>query len=464
MNNKNITTEEISSLLFYQGNTTDVRCGNIENKAFYSIQNGYEAINMLLFEGIENEEARMLAEERNVSVELLNHIDELLNVYCNLYSAMCKYTYFSKNSEGECLHTYRYDRVQSLTALGDGRTPSFFSTSEKEETDDYFKQKSGLLIFEVMATSDTIHIDMNKVLGGENDFADEREILFPPNLKAILEMDRLSEKEKSYIDRDGNSPVGKYRVYLSNSTDLDKPIMSVELMESVKGRILQEIHNSELLENVRQVWESYNHGKKPDEMHIEKYCHWKKELQKFIKLRYGEIYRDIFHDNREKRFDLLCESINAVQIEANRKREQYEKELLHQGIVLALLRGGTAFLIGISLLGVGADTVFELYIKVAALLMFVISFFTNEIFKGTALHGKLRQRTETFLRLDELERDIRFEEYISAEKLNSYIERYKRLIQDDNRWCEENTESLVELSDRIVKSEIKEEVEQIIKP
>lgn len=462
MNYKMITTEEIISLLFYQGNTSEIKCENQEKKSFYDIHNAYEAINMLLFEGTENEDARLLCEQRIINVELLDDIDELLKVYCNLYSAMCKYTNYIKNFDKNNLHTYRYDRAQSLTALEQGQTPSFFSTSENQETDEYFRQKNGLIIFDIMTTVNTVHINMNQVLGENTKFAEEQEILFPPYLKVSLEKDKLSEKERGYRDKN-EPPIGKYRVVLENNSDLEKPIMRGELLRSYKQQILQEIHSCELLDIAKQVWESYNHGVRPDELLLIKYCYWKKKLQNYIMIRYGEIYRDIFFNNKEKRAKLLFDCIDTAIVEANRKREKYERKLFHQGIILAFLRGVTVLFIGINLMEVGKNTVFESYIKVFTLFIFLFTFFINEIFKGMELRGKLRQRTETFLKLDELERDLRFEESINLEQLNLYIERYKQVIKDDNRWCEKNTESLAKLSENVIHSDIKDHINKIIK-
>ena len=39
--------------------------------------------------------------------DILNNMNELLDVYCNLYSAICKYTYLIKK---RAVYTYRDDR------------------------------------------------------------------------------------------------------------------------------------------------------------------------------------------------------------------------------------------------------------------------------------------------------------------------------------------------------------------
>ena len=100
------SAKEIRSLLYYQNvGENIVVAGNEQHlKKFSRIKNAYEAINMLMFDDIGSEQVRLSVEGRRIDSDILNNIDELLNVYCNLYSAICKYTYFSKK---EAIYTYR---------------------------------------------------------------------------------------------------------------------------------------------------------------------------------------------------------------------------------------------------------------------------------------------------------------------------------------------------------------------
>lgn len=458
-----MTEEEIASLLFYQGADLEKVGSTLDGKEkeFYQIKNGYEAINMLLFPGIENENTRLLSEGRTVNTILLDQIDELLEVYCNLYSAICKYTLFARDES--VLHTYRYDRMQSLDVLQAGKIPSFFSTSTERKTSDYFKKKKGLLIFEVEATSDTVHLDLNNVLGKKSAYSHEKEILFPPYAKVVLKEMEMTEEELNYRDREGNPPVGKYNVHVSNNQEMETPIVDNEMVEDVKNLLLEIIKDVEYLQNAREVWECYNRREKPDTIHIEKYMYWKKELQTYIRLRFREIYQNIFYKNVNSRMDhqsLLIGCIKETEAEANRKREEYERELFWQSIVFALFRAIAVFFIALSLLD------FEncgITVKVLAVGFSVVSFFLREIFKGMALGGKVKQRTVTFLRLDELRRDIFFEKTLSEEKLDLYIERYKQIIREDNLRCEENAEYLTSLPDNLTKHSSKEIIDEIIK-
>lgn len=63
-----ITQEELRSLLYYQGAVEKIQLNSseLELRKFYSINNAYETINMLLFPGIENEKSRLWTEKRRI--------------------------------------------------------------------------------------------------------------------------------------------------------------------------------------------------------------------------------------------------------------------------------------------------------------------------------------------------------------------------------------------------------------
>ena len=293
MSMRKINEDEIISLLFYQG--ADLRKAGciLKDKtwAFYQVKNGYEVLNMLLFEGIDNEEVRLIEEGRKVNPILLDHIDELLKVYCNLFSAMCKYT-LSKVEEST-LHTYRYDRQQSLNVLKAGKTSSFFSNAAKRNTTDYFKQKSGLLILEVEASPNTLHLDINDVLGKKSGFFNEHEVLFHPYAKVRLKKEEMTEEELVYTDKDGKPPVGKYKVCFSTGYDTEVLIRDLAVRKTVKELLREKIEDIELVATARRIWDYFNNYQKYDDKCIEKYLYWKKILQAYIKIQYAEIYQDI---------------------------------------------------------------------------------------------------------------------------------------------------------------------------
>lgn len=95
------SAKEIRSLLYYQNAGKNIVLSDNEKhlEKFYSIENAYEVINMLMFDDIGSEQVRLSAEGRWMDPDILNNMNELLDVYCNLYSAICKYTYLIKKEQ-----------------------------------------------------------------------------------------------------------------------------------------------------------------------------------------------------------------------------------------------------------------------------------------------------------------------------------------------------------------------------
>lgn len=157
-----ITQEELRSLLYYQGAVEKIQLNSseLELRKFYSINNAYETINMLLFPGIENEKSRLWTEKRRIDEQILDNMDELLNVYGNLYSLMCKYTqYKSEHRQDEAtIFTYRDDRRHTYVCMENGENPSFLSTSKVMDREppvdgsvNYFQKKDGLVLMDIEA-------------------------------------------------------------------------------------------------------------------------------------------------------------------------------------------------------------------------------------------------------------------------------------------------------------------------
>ena len=75
------------------------------------------------------------------------------------------------------------------------------------------------------------------------------------------------------------------------------------------------------------------------------------------------------------------------------------------------------------------------------------------ICQSLALQGKWQQRTVTFLKLDELERDIRYDYEIDEEEMKQYIQRFKQILTNDDAGCETNTNKVVKYLDTMFQSQ-----------
>ena len=207
------TNEEIRSLLYYQGAVENIalKPNELNLKAFYSVDNAYEAINMLMFDDIESEKVRLYKEKRRISPDILDHVPELLDVYCNIYSAICKYTY--QNTNRNAVHTYRDDRNYTYAHMKRyGKNESFLScTLNSQKKENVFQNKENLTFFEFVAGTDIEYLEMNKVLGKMSAYPGEEEVLFPPFLEVHLKEEKMTENEvKSETKNElGTEPVGK---------------------------------------------------------------------------------------------------------------------------------------------------------------------------------------------------------------------------------------------------------------
>lgn len=122
----NLTREERNSFLFYQGMVQYVSLEPSQEylSEFYNIENGYEVLDLLLFPGLDSENVRLWIEQRSIDPMVLDHMEELLRIYCNLFSAMCRYTFLKPSHD--IMRLYRKDRMLSWENLKDGMVNAFF--------------------------------------------------------------------------------------------------------------------------------------------------------------------------------------------------------------------------------------------------------------------------------------------------------------------------------------------------
>ena len=462
------TKEEIRSLLYYQGATEKIvlNSNKLHLKEFYNIPNAYEAINMLLFDDIENEKIRLRDEGRNIDPEFLNNIPEVLNTYCNLYSAICKYT--AANTKTETIHTYRDDRQYTYTCMKmQEKNNSFISsTLNNKKEENFFQNKKGLTFLEFIANKNVEYLDMNCVLGKLSKYPEEEEILFPPFLKVVYaEPKEMSETEKRLKGLNGTEPAGKYCIIWGESL-----IVPQKLNEKLEKEL--EIHrtkilDSYLIENAKNVWRKVAEGK-AEQKEIDKYLKWKREIQAYISKCYAVIKwnilrndkTDIFlDDSREKRF---WEDLTDKSYEANKKREVYEKKLQTYYKLEIVLGVIAAFIISLSLLYTPSPQIKignlmiqvtrkEMWdvsgiwiLKIILLVILAVLGGVIGVCRATSVKEKLIQRTDVFLKYDELRQRWEYEKRRDSETLDSYIEQMQEIMKQDNQYCREYTKKKIE--------------------
>ena len=468
-----INKKEFQSLLFYQGASDHIELDSSEKdlEEFYKINNGYETINMLLFPGIENEKARLQIEKRDkISDKILNHMDELLEIYNRLYSAMCKYTYHTQKNDK--LLTYRDDRKHTYQCMQNGMNDSFLSTSfvadRKPSADgkgNYFQKKDGLVLMDVEALDTLEHVDMNDVLGDQSMYPDENEVLYPPFLYLDTELLPVTTEEEQLRDIHGNSPYGKVHVILKGSTIVAQDLTEEEKEEFEKLR--DKLIASEEIENIKTVWRAIRRGEESKySKEIEQYCQWKKILKLYLRESYAQIKYDVLNDGKQsvrkqmnqERAQMFLDDLKERTDEANDKRKKYEKEL--KGFNMAeIITGGIAgFFFSLNMLGYVSISCKNLSVdsRVIALLFTFLCIGLAAACKTLSLKDKLRQRTIEFLDYDKLQNDWTYEKEKTEDKLERYIRRMRQIEEQDNKRC-------LQYTDRMIRnmSEWEEKVEKI---
>lgn len=287
-----ISQQEKNSVLFYQGSVEKIKLDASKRylSGFYNVPNAYEVMNSLLFPGIENEAVRITNEKRVFFPLLAEHISELLQVYCDIYSAMCKYTY---GSVRQGYYLYRKDRILSLKYLKHGRISSFFSASLYDRLDKSFCKKEGILLLEIEAPGCIEHLNVNEVLAEDSKYPEEKEILFPPFLYLDLEKMKLKEEEKQLTDINGEMPKAKYKIRIKGSLVQCDSGRSFEHDAELAEKWKEEIQRCEYVRNAINVWAKLHENKTPDKMELQMYFEWKKKIQSYLKWNFIRIKRRI---------------------------------------------------------------------------------------------------------------------------------------------------------------------------
>lgn len=430
------TRDEIDALLFYQGSIENIS----ENKRemlqrFYSVDSAYNVLNVLLFPGIGNEMTR-IAEGKELNYELIEQMKELIEIYCNIYSAMCKYTFlYEKNI---ALYTKRADRVCSVCAYEKGESFSFLSTTSKEQVDNFFCKKEGLILLEIESTAQIEHIDINKVLNDNSSYQGEKEILYAPFLHINLTREELDKSEESLKDCNGMPPLGKYKLTIMNSLIERKRQYRSNDEKYLELELYKEVIDKKALNNVIDVWNKLKRGKELNKDQEEKYIKWKENLREYLKKRFEYIKSTVLEMINMDTLNKLQGDISIYKSWTNEKRVEYGKRLMIINIAISIMQPLVTVAMALSFI---EDI--EAAAKITGILLTGACMILYRLCEALGLKGKVEQRTLTYLRLDELEREIQYELFIDKEKERKFVERFKAIVIDDDRKCESNIQKAI---------------------
>lgn len=280
-----LTLKEIDAIRYYQG---DIRKRNkdgqiVENEkeeGFFGTPSAYRTMNCLMFDGTINEENRIAERNGKLVPELFLEIEKIIEVYCDMYRAMCKYV--SKVTNDKKLFTYRTDRKISVEEMKKGYTMSFTSTSRNDTPEEFLQRKVGLILLNFVFSQKIPHLDFHQILKGEYLFEEQDEVLLPPFLKIELEKMELTEKEKQYRDVNGQPPCAKYLVEV-------KGIRSQNL-EAGSGK--RKALTSERNQKSAQILKKMVNKEIVTEEEKQEYCLWKEDIRAIIWKRFKTIEQE----------------------------------------------------------------------------------------------------------------------------------------------------------------------------
>lgn len=415
----NLTEQEKLSLLFYQGGSTKITemVKDSTLYGFYEIKNIHNLLNAFLFPGIVNEEIRFLDEKKGIELHAFDHIDKLIGVYEDVYSAMCKYTLKNKGTD---IYVYRGDRKNSYNYFSvSGEYPSFISTSyNREKAIEFTLEKEGILL-EIEAPEDIVYINMNDALGSDSAYPDEEEILFPPFLK--LDYEEANSDEA--LRKSDGTVLPKYRVHLHKDMEMEHSVVT-----------FQELCEKDYVENLRKVFSSLRDRKRPDNVQINKYLQWKKMLQSYLRHSFKEIKRCIFDEDMVYEYQKFLHKImKNEKEEADKKRKKYERQKDVITTMIIVMQVMTFLLVSIGALynwGNCGKTLEIVFITLTTILTYIS--------QSMMFQEKLQKWTKKYLRLDELELDLILDWKICEPGLIYYTNRLKRIVYEDNIECEQN--------------------------
>lgn len=274
-----ITPKEIDAIRFYQGDIRkrDVN-GNIINEkqsGFWGTPSAYKTLNCLMFPGIENEMERIKEKQASLVPQLPLEADEVCEIFCDIFRAMIKYK-SSVGKQPKLGKVYRTERGISIEELKKGYTVSFTSTSKSVKPDTFLTKKSDLTLLEILFPTDTWQLDLEEILGADNLYPQQKEILFPPFMRLEIREIELDEQEKEIYKE--KLPQKKYIVEIKNELVIKPDFIKTEEWLTAVGN-----------ERAAELLDKLIKNETLSKEEIDDYCNWKKAFQSKVKSKFKAV-------------------------------------------------------------------------------------------------------------------------------------------------------------------------------
>lgn len=415
-----LTTKEIDAIRFYQG---DLRkrgadgqiLKNENNKDFYGTPSAYRTMNCLMFDGITNEIERIKEKNGKLISELLLEVDKIIEVYCDIYRAMCKSVSELKETKKKML-LYRTDRGVSVQELKKGYTISFTSTSKEDKPEKFLQKKVDLTLLNFVLPSEIPHLDFQKVLGKDYLFEQQKEILLPPFLEIELQEMELTDKEKEYKDENNRPPAAKYLVIIKGIVRKNPEL------ENRSRNALTSERNKRAAEILGKLIKK----EQLTEEEKEEYCLWKKDVRTIIWEEFRKIRENYLCKESGQKEHLIAD-VNKTLLDFNRKRKLYKNRIRIYNTALIITKTIPLACISLSFM----ESI-QFGMKIAAVITSTISILLSQILKVEVYDTKLMQRSKTYLALCDLSREIKYESNWNREKEVEYIKKFRDIMKADS--------------------------------
>lgn len=208
------------------------------------------------------------------NLSILSEPEELIELYCRMYSAMCK---FAKRNNKE-LHINRVDSdMFSDEMKKSGRTESLLSFSQGEYKFDFTEGKEDILFMKGVLEKGTPCIDLSALRGEDG----EKEVLLPPFL--TIHYDNKSTIYDSYTEYDVHISQSK----CSKLSDKEKEKMQILKQSIIKSDIPFNYYN-----HWRQTIKYNPHALGNDEKSMmlkQEFFKWQDDFKEYLQLKFREI-------------------------------------------------------------------------------------------------------------------------------------------------------------------------------
>ena len=142
----------------------------------------------------------------------------------------------------------------------------------------------------------------------------------------------------------------------------------------------------------------------------------------------------------------LEDDIKSYHDYTDRNRRKYKRYVQSVNVIVSVLYPLTALLIALSFL-----ENLQIWMKILSLLFSAIGTIVPLISRGLAWNEKLQQRMFTYLKLDELMRDMKYEKSFDETSLDRYVKCFKIIVSVDNKMGLNNVAIMEQHSENVMK-------------